>query len=69
MRYVRARLEAELATTSYRVYMTDSIYHYARGNAVVKRWMDIVKQAPEDNRSAEEIVEATILNAGLTLKE
>lgn len=69
MKYVLARLETELTTTSYRIYMTDSIYHYARGNAAGKRWMDIVKPAPEDNRSAEEIVADTMLKAGLTLKE
>ena len=69
MKYVMARLEAEFTTASYRVYMSDSIYYYAKNQMAGKRWIDIVKPAPEDNRTAEEILDDTILKAGLTLKE
>ena len=49
--------------------MSDSIYYYAQNKMAGKRWIDIAKPAPEDNRTAEEILDATLLSAGLTLME
>ena len=68
MRYVLARIEEAAIEKAYRVYITDSIYHYTGGNRLTIRWIDSLKKAPE-TKSAQEIVDETFLKAGLTLKE
>ena len=68
MRYVLARIEDAAMEKAYRVYITDSIYHYTDGHRLTVRWLDSLKK-PEAEKAAQEIVDETFLHAGLTLKE
>ena len=68
MRYVLARIEDAAIEKAYRVYMTDSIYHYTDGKRLTIRWLDSLN-GPVPEKAAQEIVDETFLHAGLTLKE
>ena len=70
MRYFRARLRQAREDYLYRVYMTDSVYWYARGKSTSKRWADILQQAdkPPDRRTGDEIAADLIARMGLKVK-
>ena len=63
-----ARVKTEAQERGYKVYITDSIYYRAENKRIGIRWEDTLKpRQPE--KSAEEILDDTLKNAGLTLKE
>lgn len=69
MRYVAARIKTDKRETAYKVYMSDSIYQYAHGKMLQDRYEDIIKRKPQPVKTAQEIVDETLLKAGLKLKE
>ena len=61
---------------AYRIYVTDTLRiisentaRAVNGSAVTTRFVDLLKPKPQDNRTAEEIVEDVILKAGLVVRE
>ena len=56
----------------YKIYITDSIQGIAQGVAHAKyyqkRYVNILKPQPQDNRSGDEIAADIIKNAGLKIK-
>ena len=54
---------------SYRVYITDSLFWQAHNQMLTMRWEEVISHDPSKEKSAQEIVDETMLKAGLTLKE
>ncbi len=69
MRYVEGCLGLELRQHSYRVYVTDMLYAQGHNQTLTAKWSDLIKRNTGPEKSAEEIVQETIMKAGLTLKE
>lgn len=71
LHYTLARLKQQQQEEVYKCYVTDTLFYQAQGKYVGKRYYDLIsKPIIVDKRSAEEIIEDTILKAGLTvLKE
>ena len=53
---------------SFRVYITESVRLYGEGKVISVPWEDMLKEAPVDSRTADEIAADVIKNAGLRLK-
>lgn len=49
----------------YRVYMSDSVFLYARQKTKQDRYFDLIRPKKEDERSAEDIAREIIIKAGL----
>ena len=69
MRYVSARIKTEDRDTLYKVYMSDTLFQYAHNKMLGERFVDILNRKPQPKKTAQEIVDETLLKAGLTLKE
>ena len=57
MRYVSAKAQQAAETEAYRVYISDALYFSANGKSHIKRFYDYMHPAPEETRSAEEIID------------
>ena len=65
LKYCEARLQQELETYSYRVYMTDSIKYRAENKSLNKRWCDLVHPQKVEEIDADAIILDVIDRAGL----
>ena len=54
---------------SYRVYVTDMLFAKGQNKTLTVAWKETIKRKTGPEKSAEEIVQETIMKAGLTLKE
>lgn len=71
MRYVAARIRSEAVTFKFRNYLADSIYYYARGQAVNARFMEMLdndKNKKENTRTGEEVFAEIVEKAGLEVR-
>jgi hypothetical protein len=71
MRYVAARIRSEAATFKFRNYLADSIYYYARGQAVSARFSEVLndnKVKKADTRTGEEVFAEVVEKAGLEVR-
>lgn len=53
---------------SFRTYITESVRLFGDGKVISVSWEDMLKKAPVDSRTADEIAADVIKNAGLKLK-
>lgn len=53
---------------SFRTYITESVRLFGDGKVISIPWEDMLKKAPVDSRTADEIAADVIKNAGLKLK-
>lgn len=53
---------------SFRAYITESVRLFGDGKVISVPWEDMLKKAPVDSRTADEIAADVIKNAGLKLK-
>ena len=53
---------------SFRTYITESVRLFGDGKVIGVPWEDMLKKAPVDSRTADEIAADVIKNAGLKLK-
>lgn len=68
MRYMFERFKREVRDSTYRAYVTDQLRLIPQASYLSKRWVDMTKpKAPE--RTAEEIVDSVIRDAGLEVLE
>jgi hypothetical protein len=72
--YCLARLEEKQKQEAYKIYVTDALQLLTESSAVLagngcrylsKRYEDMLSGAPEDDRTAEEIIAETVKRAGL----
>ena len=54
---------------AYKIYMSNSIYYYAEGKRMAKRFDQIISTEKTDNRTAEEIVADVIKKAELIMED
>ena len=74
MRYALARYQSHTREVAYRIYVTDclrimaeNMAKYSGGTYLTKRYADVVKRRPSDNRTGEEIAAEVIEKAGLVV--
>jgi len=53
LRYAKSRLEQEKRDFAYRIFITDCIGHLV---GLKMRWEDMVTEAPEETRTADEVI-------------
>ena len=68
MRYVIARLDEEDREMAYRFYVTNSLQNIPQNKYITKTFYDMLYPEPQDDRSAEEIVDDVVAKAGLVLR-
>lgn len=66
MRYVVARLAEDNRTTTFRLYVGNSLYYSARNQGLAKSLSDIFYPPVADDLSGEDIAMAIINGAGLS---
>lgn len=69
MRFVLARFEKEQREEAYRIYITDSIYFYARKQALDYRYSELFVKKNIDNRTGDEVASDIINRIGLRFKD
>lgn len=60
-------IRAQTEELSFRVYVTDSLRAQGEGKYLAERWADLIRPAPRDDRTPDEIAADVITRAGLTL--
>ena len=73
MNYVKARIDHNNQELSFKVYLTDAIKFVVSNTArlnggveLTKRWVEFLKTAEQDDKSADEIVVEVMEKAGLS---
>ena len=68
------KILAQSRDEAYRLYVTDALNVIAfntanayGGKTMSKRYADIIDPKPEDNRTAEQIIDSVVKNAGLKI--
>lgn len=69
---MKARYEQYQRDVAYRIYVSDNLRIIGEntaknvaGSYIPKRYRDLLKKTPEDNRTAEQIIADTIAGAGI----
>ena len=61
-----ARYNLQTKEEAYRYYVTDALYCGLNGNALIKRFYDLIN-TPEETREADEIIMDVVNKAGLRI--
>lgn len=71
MRYVLARLQAEIRDRTYRIYITESIFAHGENKRLTAHYSDMIKNVSQkcDNRTGDEIALDVIERLGLRVEE
>lgn len=66
MEYIKARLDESAMADSFRIYITDAVYHLAHRHSFEPRWAELIKPK-EPERSPEEVLVEVISKTGLVI--
>ena len=65
MKYAMSKYKMYEEELAYRVYIADSLFYSADNKKLVKRYSDVIRPAPVDNRTGDEIALDVINRLGL----
>lgn len=65
MRYVKAKWDDHQKSLAYRIYISDTLFAMAQQKYLTKRYVDLISNEPQDDRSGDEIALDVIAKCGL----